>query len=271
MNAAQRRDWRAYVFGCADLTPGQRLVLLALEGYADWPQGTNARPGVEGLAALCGCGHRVVEYALARGRALNLIKRTSRANPKRGLAAVYKLLPAPVSTRTGIRVEDTHNPHDGADRNGFNPHETQFQPARDDVSTRTSVQPTNPLIPIHNTYEVHTQARNSAGTRLPTDWEPPTAAMDALQTKFPQLDLTEALEEFRDYWCAIPGARGRKTDWEATFRNRLRDLEKRRKETEQRQSRYAGTNRPRRSTTDQRVADIQALKRQPINIPELES
>ena len=27
-------------------------------------------------------------------------------------------------------------------------------------------------------------------------------------------------EEFRNYWCAVPGARGRKLDWAATFRNR---------------------------------------------------
>ncbi len=140
MNKAQRKDWRQYVFGCAELTPAERLVLLALEGFADYPQGTNAYPGVKKLADICALKHRVVEYALARGRDLNLIRQTARANPKRNQAAVYRLVPAPVSTRTSVRVEED-----------FNPHETEFQSARTDVSTRTSVQPTNPLTPIQST------------------------------------------------------------------------------------------------------------------------
>lgn len=34
-------------------------------------------------------------------------------------------------------------------------------------------------------------------------------------------------EEFVDYWVGVPGQRGIKLDWPATFRNRIRDLEKR--------------------------------------------
>jgi hypothetical protein len=30
--------------------------------------------------------------------------------------------------------------------------------------------------------------------------------------------------EFVDYWCAVPGLRGRKTDWPATWRNRIRTI-----------------------------------------------
>jgi len=32
------------------------------------------------------------------------------------------------------------------------------------------------------------------------------------------------LEEFRDHWAGVPGARGTKLDWGATYRNRLRAL-----------------------------------------------
>ena len=31
-------------------------------------------------------------------------------------------------------------------------------------------------------------------------------------------------DEFRDYWCAVPGQRGTKLDWLATWRNRLRHV-----------------------------------------------
>jgi hypothetical protein len=87
----ERRAWRRYVYGCPNLTAVQRLVLLALSDYTDFPAGTNARPGVATLAEICGCGTRVVEGALHRGRRLRLIEQTARANPKRGLAAIFKL------------------------------------------------------------------------------------------------------------------------------------------------------------------------------------
>jgi len=98
--------------------------------------------------------------------------------------------------------------------------------------------------------------RAEKGHPLPDGWEPPAAVMTQLRERWPRIDLVDALEEFRDFWCAVPGARGRKTDWSATFRNRVRDLEKRRQREEGR-TRPGGT---RLSTADQRVRDIQALK-----------
>ena len=139
------------MFGCTELTHAQRLVLLALETFADFPDGTNARPGVAALADICGLGTRVVELAFERGRRLKLIEQTGRANPKRGLAAVYRLLPAPISTRTSVQVETD-----------FNPHETRFNPHESVISTRTSVQPTNKDSPSHNTKAEKRRARGNA-------------------------------------------------------------------------------------------------------------
>ncbi len=97
MNPAQRREWRRRLFGCPELTPAQRLVLLALEGFADWPEGTNARPGVVRLAELCRLEERAVKRALGRGRELGLIEQTARANPRRGWAATHRLVSQPDS------------------------------------------------------------------------------------------------------------------------------------------------------------------------------
>ncbi len=41
------------------------------------------------------------------------------------------------------------------------------------------------------------------------------------------LDPVRTWEEFVDYWIGIPGQRGIKLDWPATFRNRIRDIIKR--------------------------------------------
>ncbi|WP_082524121.1 DUF1376 domain-containing protein [Methylobacterium sp. Leaf399] len=41
-------------------------------------------------------------------------------------------------------------------------------------------------------------------------------------------EAAEALAEFRDFWIGVPGAKGRKLDWPATLRNRLREIGRRR-------------------------------------------
>ena len=157
MNRAQRREWRRYMFGCPDLTTAQRLVLLALETFADFPDGTNAHPGVAVLAEMCGLKTRAVEAALHHGRRLKLIERTARANPKAGKAAAYRLLPPPISTRTSVQVETD-----------FNPHETRFNPHENVVSTRTSVQPTNKELPSQNTKRERARERHVPPRRLDT-------------------------------------------------------------------------------------------------------
>lgn len=51
----------------------------------------------------------------------------------------------------------------------------------------------------------------------------------------------EALAEFADYWRALPGLKATKLDWPATFRNRLREVARRRPAAR------ASPNRPRSS------------------------
>lgn len=53
---------------------------------------------------------------------------------------------------------------------------------------------------------------------LPDDWK------DAAEKLAPDLDPEKLFEEFADYWKAVPGERGRKKDWLATFRNHIRNL-----------------------------------------------
>jgi len=74
----------------------------------------------------------------------------------------------------------------------------------------------------------------------------------------PGVDVALVTAEFIDYWIAVPGTRGTKLDWEATWRNRLRETAQRRTTAS---SRSAGPG-PGRSTTDDRVAAAQALKGQ---------
>lgn len=55
------------------------------------------------------------------------------------------------------------------------------------------------------------------GCRLPEDWEP--TYDDRVICQELRLDPDEILAEFTDYWIAVPGQRGVKLDWSATWRN----------------------------------------------------
>jgi hypothetical protein len=60
------------------------------------------------------------------------------------------------------------------------------------------------------------------GTRILDDWKL-TPELRGFASDL-GLDPDVTREGFVDYWRGVPGARGRKLDWPATFRNRCRDL-----------------------------------------------
>ena len=66
-------------------------------------------------------------------------------------------------------------------------------------------------------------AKTKRGTRLdqkslPDHWRQWLAESE------PDLDPDKVFEEFRDYWIAVPGAKGVKLDWFATFKNSVRSM-----------------------------------------------
>lgn len=63
------------------------------------------------------------------------------------------------------------------------------------------------------------RTRASRGTRLPDGWQPDQAIVDWTRANAPAAANALEVERFRDYWTAQPGAKGRKADWAATWRN----------------------------------------------------
>jgi hypothetical protein len=64
--------------------------------------------------------------------------------------------------------------------------------------------------------------RSPAGSRLAPDWTLPDDLKAWATEARPDLDIALQAARFRDYWTAMPGAKGRKTDWPATWRNWIR-------------------------------------------------
>lgn len=63
------------------------------------------------------------------------------------------------------------------------------------------------------------KASKARGTRLPDGWQPDQALADWTRANAPAAANSLEVDRFRDYWIAQPGAKGRKTDWAATWRN----------------------------------------------------
>jgi hypothetical protein len=63
-----------------------------------------------------------------------------------------------------------------------------------------------------------TPSTSSRGARLPQDWIPDEELIAWTKHWTPSVGWTE-VERFRDYWHAVPGQRGVKLDWSATWRN----------------------------------------------------
>jgi hypothetical protein len=64
--------------------------------------------------------------------------------------------------------------------------------------------------------------REAQGTRLDREWSLPESWRQWARTTFPSTtadSIASEAETFRDYWISTAGAKGRKADWEATWRN----------------------------------------------------
>lgn len=63
------------------------------------------------------------------------------------------------------------------------------------------------------------------GSRIPTPFLVTAEMRKWASEKTPHVDLDRTTEQFCDYWRALPGQRGRKLDWELTWKNRMRECE----------------------------------------------
>jgi hypothetical protein len=74
----------------------------------------------------------------------------------------------------------------------------------------------------HETSSKRSKQSSGQGTRLPDDFTVTSEMKAWAQTNVPQLAGAGETDKFVDYWRSIPGAKGRKTDWVATWRNWMR-------------------------------------------------
>lgn len=97
------------------------------------------------------------------------------------------------------------------------PGQAEVKPVRASTLTSTETEEREPTKPngLSPPFE------NAKGSRLPDLWQPmPLPPGPGFVISADQWAVE--LDKFRDYWRAVPGAKGRKLDWDATWRNWIR-------------------------------------------------
>ncbi|OBF29820.1 helix-turn-helix domain-containing protein [Mycolicibacterium conceptionense] len=171
-----RRQWTRLVLRmpCKELSSAHKTVLLALEGYADYRDGTGAHPGEQNLSEAAGVDVRTVRRALAAGRSLGLIQQTAAANPKAGKAAEYSLtLPAAGGGSTGhpSPVNGSTTGHASPVNNCTTGHTSPVETGHH--RTEMSFQPDTPVLPPKPYTNTQGELRNSGTSPAPAELAAP--------------------------------------------------------------------------------------------------
>lgn len=70
---------------------------------------------------------------------------------------------------------------------------------------------------VVNVLDVFSAESSEKGSRLPESWAPSAAMVAYAGEHAPSVNVRETVQDFVDYWVAVPGARGRKVLWDRTW------------------------------------------------------
>lgn len=142
---------------------------------------------------------------------------------------------ASAAARAERRAQAMGNSPTGVERRGNENPTTVERPLNDrttEAQRPVNDAPTNQE-PITNNQKPETKEKAEArGSRLPNDWHPSEEDTAFCKAERPELRPSEVAKRFYDYWIAIPGAKGRKLDWPATWRQWVRNERQERRAVE---------------------------------------
>jgi hypothetical protein len=194
---------------------GEMLLALALADHAH-DDGTHIYPSVDHLAQKTRQSVRSVQYQLKGMLDAGFIELTNEGHGGRGMHREYRINPLWVkgadfaSLKMGANSDGKGAIGDGKGANGGKKGCSSLHPLD------------NPEEPSGKHQESSPRAsRLKKEWVLPKKWGEWALANDPTWT--PEFVRLQA-EKFRDYWVAVPGRAGLKLDWEATWRNRCRDV-----------------------------------------------
>lgn len=207
-------------------SPTLRMVLVGLANHAD-REGRDAFPSARVLAEYACVTERTVQRTLRTLADLGLIVdgdptlRDSLIARGDRRPNVYDLTLARGDTHDTPPVDnqqprgDTVSPRE--------PERGDIQTERGDTHVADGVTPMSPEPSLNRPTEPskNKSAAPARGQRLPDGWRPDREP-ELVNAIGGQPAARREYDKFVDYWRATPGAKGRKVDWQATWRNWLR-------------------------------------------------
>ena len=189
---------------------GEMLLALSLADHAS-DDGSRVYPSVKSLALKTRQAERSVQYQLRRMEEAMWLLLENSGNGGRNQHRMYCINPE------WIKGADFASLKKGAtdDIKGAI-HNTKG--ATDDAKGCKA------FAPAYNHQEPSVEPSENhkiRATRLPSNWVPSDADAAFLQTKRPDLSLSDVADNFRDYWIAKPKD-AEKLDWSATWRSWVR-------------------------------------------------
>jgi hypothetical protein len=192
-----------------NLPSREKLTLLMVANYAD--ERGKAWPSNSTLARDTGMTRKTVITSLKALAERELLTINPRSIDGSNLSNVYVLnLEHSGVTDTPVGEDE----HEGVVTELHHPsvpvtHKPIIEPIKEEIEVA-------PLSALSKKKAIE----GKIGSRLPPDWQPSEDCQSfAAQHGVP---WSSEAEKFRDYWCAQAGAKGRKADWPATWRNWVR-------------------------------------------------
>ena len=90
-------------------------------------------------------------------------------------------------------------------------------------ANREGNSPPNATPIVNINHKPITNIVSTRGTRLSQDWELSEDQKQFCKQERPDLDPVKVSAGFKDYWISVAGAKGVKKDWDATWRNWVRN------------------------------------------------
>lgn len=185
---------------------GAKLTLLALANYSS--ESGEAFPSQKAMAQKTCLCERAIRTHLVTLEDLGLISRVGRTRAN------------------GSFTSDLFQLNIGALPSG-KICQRQNLPAAENAETQRQILP-NPAAESAapesslNTTITKSLKPTAPATRLPADWAPSETDIQFCLQVRPDLNVLFVADGFKDYWIAVSGAKGRKLDWPATWRNWIR-------------------------------------------------
>lgn len=209
---------------------GARLVLLAIADCCNSDDGTGAWPTIPELVDKTNLSERGVQIGLREAESLGELKieRGAMGNNRHRFAVLM-----------GVQAPQILRPADSAPPQDLHhsPAESAASPAdsapgtvREPPENHQDSPPTGESAGAHaNSAKTSKSSSRKRGTRIPPNFaQTITPEMVAWATEHcPLVDGRRATAEFVDYWSGVPGQKGLKLDWNATWRNSMRRAQER--------------------------------------------